>query len=312
MSVALSSLPFAADRPDIEGQVAAILGEGADPAVVGALVELVESSALPATDDRFAALSLEQLISGHERSVEEVLERAATFGWDLARPRAVLLASVDPPVEPVVADRALATIAAAARATLGPDAIVWRRSATIAALITADDQAPEARRELAEAMQRELDQRLRSVSVSIGVGRLVETPHLLARSFTEASRAVDVGRWAKGRHVAEVFDELGLERLLAPTSADDLADFVEATIGPLVRHDADHGTHLVETLRVWLEERNLASAARRLGVHYNTMRNRLDRIEEIMGPVLDNPARVLECEVAVYVRRHHLGPTAGG
>jgi purine catabolism regulator len=204
----------------------------------------------------------------------------------------------------------LATIAAAARATLGRDAIVWTRSATIAALIAPDTDEPSERRLIAERLRSELDQRLRSVTVSIGVGRRVDTPTQLPRSFVEASRAVEVGRWAKGRHVTEVFDELGLERLLASTPTDDLADFVEHAIGALVAHDRAHHTDLVETLGVWLETRNMAEASRRTHVHYNTLKNRLERIESILGPIVTDAARALECEVAIYVARHYDGPWA--
>jgi purine catabolism regulator len=130
----------------------------------------------------------------------------------------------------------------------------------------------------------------------------------LPRSFVEASRAVEVGRWAKGRHVTEVYDQLGLERLLASTPTDDLAEFVQHSIGPLVEHDRANQTNLVETLEVWLETRNMAEAARRIHVHYNTFKNRLERIEAILGPVVGDAARTLECEVAIYVARHYDGP----
>jgi purine catabolism regulator len=200
---------------------------------------------------------------------------------------------------------ALITIAAAARATLGRDAIVWTRTSTIAALIApATDDALE-RRALAEGLRRELDERVRTVTVSIGVGRRVDSPEDLPRSFAEASRAVDVGRWAKGRHVTEVFDQLGLERLLATTPTDDLAEFVEQAIGPLIVHDREHHTELVDTLAVWLDTRNMAEAARRLYVHYNTMKNRMERIEAILGPVVSDAAHALECEVAIYVDRRY-------
>jgi purine catabolism regulator len=196
-------------------------------------------------------------------------------------------------------------IAAAARASLGPDAIVWTRSATIAALVAPATDDPKARRDIAEALQRELDVRLTSVSVSIGVGRRVHSPALLPRSFAEASRAVDVGRWAKGRHVTEVFDQLGLERLLATVPAADLNDFVRDAIGPLVDHDTQNNGELVDTLAVWLETRNMAEAARRMHVHYNTLKNRLERIEGIVGPVVADSARALECEIAIYITRRY-------
>jgi purine catabolism regulator len=271
-------------------------------------VRLAQASAVAEAQERFAAISLEELVAGHAGDPAEVAERAMSFGWDLGRPRAVLLASIDPPEEGNIPPAALSTIAAAARATLGHDAIVWTRSATIAALLAPDTDEPGERRRIAESLRAELDQRLRSATVSIGVGRRVDTPAELPRSFIEASRAVDVGRWAKGRHVTELFDELGLERLLAATPTDDLAEFVQRTIGPLVEHDRTNHTDLVDTLAMWLETRNMAEAARRMHVHYNTLKNRLDRIEAIIGPVLADAARALECEVAIHVERHYDGP----
>ncbi len=282
--------------------------EALERAAMAVAVRLAQASAVAEAEERFASVSLEELIAGYAGSVADVTERAISFGWDLGRPRAVLLASIDPPTESTTLLPALATIAAAARATLGRDAIVWTRSATIAALIAPTSDAPDERRRIAEGLRHELDTRLQSVTVSIGVGRRVDDPTLLPRSFVEASRAVDVGRWAKGRHVTEVFDQLGLERLLASTPTDDLAEFVHQAIGPLVEHDRSNQTDLVETLEVWLETRNMAEAARRTHVHYNTFKNRLERIEAILGPIVSDAVRCLECEVAVYVARHYDGP----
>lgn len=290
---------------DVDGSVAI------ERAAMAVAVRLAQATAVAEAQERFAAVSLEELISG-QADVADVAERATAFGWDLSRPRAVLLASIDPPEEGAIPPAALNTIAAAARATLGRDAIVWSRSATIAALLAPETDEPDERRRIAERLRQELDLRLRSVNVSIGVGRRVDAPASLARSFSEASRAVDVGRWAKGRHVTEVFDELGLERLLAAAPTQDLSDFVQHAIGPLVTYDRQNHGELVETLAVWLETRNMAEAARRIHVHYNTLKNRLERVEGIIGPVLTDAALALECEVAIYVDRHYDVPWRDG
>jgi purine catabolism regulator len=272
------------------------------------LAAQLDSAARPAADTdaeaRFAALSLEELVSGRTRA-DEVAERATSLGWDLHRPRAVLLASIDAPVERRVLPTAVASIAAAARATLGAQAIVWTRTTSVAALLPIDTDDSTQRRRLADALRDELDARVRSVSVSIGVGRTVHGPEALSRSYVEAARAVDVGRWARGRHVVEVFDELGLERLLAAVPREELGEFVRHTIGPLLDHDAAQGTDLADTLAMWLETRNMAEAARRTFVHYNTMKNRLERVEAILGPVLADATRALECEVALHIARHY-------
>jgi PucR family transcriptional regulator, purine catabolism regulatory protein len=59
---------------------------------------------------------------------------------------------------------------------------------------------------------------------------------------------------------------------------------------------------------VWLDTRNMAEAARLIHVHYNTLKNRLERIEGIVGALLEDSAHALECEVAIYVYRHYDGP----
>ncbi len=277
-------------------------------AAMAAAMRQAHASAVAEAEERFAAISLEELISGHISTAAEIIERAASFGWDLRVPRAVLLASLDPPVSPDSLMRPLATIAAAARATLGRDAIVWTRSTTIAALVAPATDDPVERRTIAERLRHELDERLRTATVSIGVGRRVTDPTELARSFSEASRAVYVGRWIKGRHVTEVFDELGLERLLAAVSPDDLTEFVIDAIGPLIEHDRQHNGELIETLAVWLETRNMAEAARLMHVHYNTLKNRLERVESILGAILADSRRSLECRVAIYVAQHYDGP----
>ena len=93
--------------------------------------------------------------------------------------------------------------------------------------------------------------------------------------------------------------EIVREMLLARTSERS---------GRLIDHDRTHRSDLVGTLGTWFDTRNMAEAARRLHVHYNTFKNRVERIESIIGPVVSEPARSLECEVAVYIFRHYDGP----
>jgi PucR family transcriptional regulator, purine catabolism regulatory protein len=291
-----------ADELDDDGRLAL------QRAAVALAVRMAHASAVAAEQERFASVSLEALIAGQGGDITDVIERAASFGWDLHRPRAVLLASIDPPARTESLRSTLAAVAAAARATLGQDAIVWERTATIAALVAPETVGSSERREMADRLRRELDQAIRTETISIGVGRRVDDPRDLPHSYGQAARAVEVGRWVQGRHVTEVFDELGLERLLATTPATDLAEFVDQSIGPLISYDRDHGADLVDSLAMWLQTRNMAEAARQMYVHYNTFKNRLDRIEMVLGPVIGDAARSLECEVAIHIFRHYDGP----
>ena len=56
-----------------------------------------------------------------------------------------------------------------------------------------------------------------------------------------------------------------------------------------------------DPLAAWLETRSVAETARRVYAHYNTVRKRLERIEELLGPVLTDPRRALDLAVAIRV-----------
>jgi purine catabolism regulator len=60
-------------------------------AAMSIAVRLAQASAVAEAEERFAAISLEELIAGHAGTAADVAERAISFGWDLGRPRAVLL-----------------------------------------------------------------------------------------------------------------------------------------------------------------------------------------------------------------------------
>jgi PucR family transcriptional regulator, purine catabolism regulatory protein len=59
---------------------------------------------------------------------------------------------------------------------------------------------------------------------------------------------------------------------------------VSRILGPLIRHDAEHGTDYVHTLRVVLRlDRSWQQAAAELHIHKQTLGYRIRRIEQIPG-----------------------------
>jgi len=235
-------------------------------------------------------------------------ERATAFGWNLSRPRAVLVAEIDAldgrrfgelagTSEETWACRGLAD---AARSVLGDDAIVWERSAGTAALTSSTDLRRDAL-----ALQTEARRRLPRAVVSVGVGRTQADPLELRTSYAEALRSLEVGRWAGGQGVVSLFADLGLDRLLMSCPAEELVAFHSATLGPLLAYEQEHADcGLSQTLAAFVAaDRNVAETARALFVHYNTVKYRLDRLERLLGPFIDHPTRCLSLELAVHVGR---------
>jgi DNA-binding PucR family transcriptional regulator len=96
--------------------------------------------------------------------------------------------------------------------------------------------------------------------------------------------------------------DLGLTALLAGIPDRRLESFRARHLGALEQHDFDHGTHLVETLRAFLETGEQQAAARRLDIHPNTLRYRLERVRSIAGVNLDDPESRLNLTVALQVQ----------
>src|SRR5438094_234457 len=85
--------------------------------------------------------------------------------------------------------------------------------------------------------------------------------------------------------------------------AGTLQEFVAAQLGPLFAYDAIHHGDLVRTLEVYLATRNAALAARQLFVHYNTLKNRLCTLEQVLGPFLADAERCLSLSLALRIHR---------
>lgn len=86
---------------------------------------------------------------------------------------------------------------------------------------------------------------------------------------------------------------------------DAIASFLRSAIGPLVEQDEKRKSQLAMTLLTYLDTgRSVQKAAEMLGIHVNTMRQRLDTISHI-NPDWSDPSRTLEVHVAL--RLHALG-----
>jgi PucR family transcriptional regulator, purine catabolism regulatory protein len=139
-------------------------------------------------------------------------------------------------------------------------------------------------------------------TVSVGFSGPAEAPAGLAAAQREVISVMDsLARFKRWGQVVAV-PELGLTGLLAAVTDERLVDYIRRHLGPLVEHDTARKGSLVPTLRAYLETGEQQEAAKRLRVHPNTLRYRLDRIREISGVDLEDPETRLNMAVALRVQ----------
>lgn len=139
-------------------------------------------------------------------------------------------------------------------------------------------------------------------TVSVGFSAPVDAPAGVVTAHREVRAVMDtLARFRRWSQVVAV-PELGLTGLLAGVSDDRLVEFVNRHLGSLAEHDRARGANLIPTLKAYLEAGEQQAAARRLRVHPNTLRYRLDRIREISGAELDDAETRLNLAVALRVQ----------
>lgn len=249
-------------------------------------------------DRRLRGLFLEELVSGPHLDEMFVRQRSRLFGWDFTTPHAVLLARC-------AAELADGQVAAVTSRVLGAGALVWSRGREVVAIVpqaaldrsairegVLDDPADRWRRELAGVAQ---------CPVVVAVGPIAREPGALADSHAGARESLRIAEGASREVVWH--EDLAVERLLLSVPRAALDKFVDDAIGPLLWHDAEHSGDLCRTLEEFLGVGNGAEAARRLYIHYNTMKHRIARIADLTGADLHDPRTRLTLSLALEMRK---------
>ncbi|TFC15236.1 PucR family transcriptional regulator [Cryobacterium algoritolerans] len=103
----------------------------------------------------------------------------------------------------------------------------------------------------------------------------------LPRALAQARQALE--RAQEGEPGIVAFELISRQGVLAFLARTDASEVGRAALAPVSSHDAAHGTALLATVRVWLEQNGqFGPAADALGVHRHTVRARIGQVEHLL------------------------------
>jgi purine catabolism regulator len=132
---------------------------------------------------------------------------------------------------------------------------------------------------------------------SAALGRAVETPARLVDSRCDARLALDFleRTGAPAGRVLRFEDFELIDALLSAADPAELQARVDLILDPLRDHP-----QLLESLAAYLSaDQNINAAAEALHVHPNSLRYRLNRVEDLLGRSLRSPATMADLYVAL-------------
>jgi purine catabolism regulator len=277
------------------GCVAALLREPREPVMLAAVQSGARSAAFEILHQLEEASAVTRLT---EQFVRDLLvgaldpvaarNRASAVGWDSRHPYRILLARAAGAV-PEVVD-------AARRVSSAGLVIVYNGDCLLLGPAAADPEDLFAR--AAEALAAHSD------DVRVGLS----APHTeiaqLPAAYTEAREALSCAEHFDRRARWREFDPHSPLRMLSCVPVEQLRRFERDTLAPLDRLGAEQAHALVGTLRLLVDTGlNVAETARRGGWHYNTVRYRVARLSELLGPFMEDGDRLDSITLALLLRR---------
>lgn len=228
----------------------------------------------------------------------ELSGRLRMLGLPVGGPLAVAVATVQGPYADVVGPAVLV------EAVLPPsEHVVWaRRGNETIALAEGTDDATLI--EHARATVVAIGPGLAGHRLAVGLSSLVRSAEALPGALAEArhAHAAAAGR-PEAASVAGPDDLTSHLFLLAATPSEVRRAFCSRLLDPLLSYDEKHNSSLVSTLEVFLAcSGSWAKCAAELHLHVNTLRYRIERIEQLTGRDMRQLGDLVDLYLALRLR----------
>lgn len=140
------------------------------------------------------------------------------------------------------------------------------------------------------------------LSVIVGLGQLVENLRDVYLSYRDAKRCVRyLQSTDQGTNIL-TYKELGPYRLFLKIERNELLEYVDKTIGPIILYDHTHDTELLKTLKMFLRSnQNMSQSSKKLFVHVNTIKYRLKTIYDILNVGKLEGQKVFELQLGLNI-----------
>lgn len=251
------------------------------------------------TDSRLKAGFVRDLLTGSGSPVSG-LRRAEAIGWNPHGFFRALLVGANGG-EPTTLVRNLRHLA--------PDALITERGEACLVILPveeayrrrsgrADRAADDGSGRLAERVTRT------SPGVHVGISARHVGLEQLPAAVSEAREALRTSRIFDRPGRIRRYEQLGVLQFLAEVPAEELRAFERSVLRPLNDLDTANQRSLLATLLLLIEaDLNVAETARRGGWHYNTVRNRVNRLEDLFGPLTDSGVVLDALRLALVIHR---------
>ena len=260
-------------------------------------------------DARMRSALLAEILENAGGITRSASEQAARAEWQLEGWHTGIHFHFSPSAPSALTVRTLA--GQLERTGLKPTSLVERTDGWSAWLTTQREPGPDHARGLARQIEADLRQPPPGHGVAVGIGSPQRDLGGIGVTLAEARQAALIAAGSSRPVSVRVLQEVGPSRLLLGWySSEAFADYAREPLAPLIGSDEPE---VLRTLEAYLERACSASqTARALGVHRNTVAQRVAKAERVLGTTTATADNRLALQLALRVTRTSSGKVQRG
>jgi len=141
-----------------------------------------------------------------------------------------------------------------------------------------------------------------SLSFMVGLGRHFDTIENIFSSYRDSTKCIDYLQTLEQAPFIISYDKLGPYTLFLNNDPQEMSEYVELKLGPIIEYDNQHKTDLLYTLKLFFEHnQNRKKTAEACFVHLNTIKYRLQTIFSLIEIDEQNGKTMFELNLAIYM-----------
>ncbi|MBU5438739.1 PucR family transcriptional regulator ligand-binding domain-containing protein [Tissierella sp. MSJ-40] len=149
-------------------------------------------------------------------------------------------------------------------------------------------------KEISKDLQKRLETKIKDIKLVFGISDIADTINEMKKNHSRCEQTIRIGRLLYPKETYLSYSELGVFAWM-DIKEDELEIMLKDIKGLL---EKDENKELVETLETYLEcNMNYSLTAKKLFIHINTVRKRIDDINHMINFDLENPMNRLNLEI---------------
>lgn len=284
------------------------------------LLAIQKDIAAKQVESRYRDEFVQDLLTNNVRYHEEILSRAARFGWDMAGPLRCIIFSIDDYKRRLghnLSEEGTTTLEETRQKIYSlckqemrhnfAESPYSTMSDSIVFLLNTNKYSDFKPKIKLCAKHINNISAWSGFTITTGAGDEKNDFFGCAESYKEAKRSIEMMRPLSGGGNIYFWEDLGLFTILSLVcKTKEAHKFCHSKLNGIMR-DREQNKELLSTLQILIAENwNFKSAARTLDIHYNTIRYRYERLSELLDMDLSNSSYRLE--IAMALKLCYLNP----